>query len=130
MTCIYFFAAIRFFYITVNISITLTGKPTTPAPAPAPAPASAAGEAEGPAANAAGGCSGGGDCELVIRTALDAWLILRAAPGGRRLYAASEQSTLADLALTQGLETQTLTAAVASTDALCDRLFPGIFLNP
>ncbi|EFJ43026.1 hypothetical protein VOLCADRAFT_96769 [Volvox carteri f. nagariensis] len=61
--------------------------------------------------------TGAGDSELVVRTGYDAWLVLRSAPGGRRLYAASEQGHLADLALTQGVE-PSLAAAVAPTDAL------------
>ncbi|GFR41514.1 hypothetical protein Agub_g2209, partial [Astrephomene gubernaculifera] len=61
------------------------------------------------------------DAELVVRTARDAWLVLRAAPGGRRLYTASEQGQGQDASLMSG---------VAPTEALCDRLFPGVFLMP
>lgn len=64
----------------------------------------------------------------MVRTAHDAVLVLRSAAGGRRLYAASEQS-LAEMTLAQGTD-PTLAAAVASTDVLCDMLFCGVFLQP
>ncbi|KAG2497833.1 hypothetical protein HYH03_004103 [Edaphochlamys debaryana] len=89
------------------------------APAPA-APSQASGAAATPAAAPSpvpilspADC----DCEMVVRTGHDAWLVLRSAPGGRRLYAASEWGQ--DL---------TLASAVAPTDVLSDRLFPGVFL--
>ncbi|GLC36018.1 hypothetical protein PLESTM_000393200 [Pleodorina starrii] len=86
--------------------------------------------APAPGAGSCGADGGGGDRELVVRTSHDAWLVLRAAAGDRRLYTVSEQGALAELAMgAQGLE-PTLAAAVAPTDALCDRLFPGVFLQP
>ncbi|GLC72459.1 hypothetical protein PLESTF_001250000 [Pleodorina starrii] len=93
--------------------------------------ATAAADAASAPAPGAGSCrADGGDRELVVRTSHDAWLVLRAAAGGRRLYTVSEQGALAELAMgAQGLE-PTLAAAVAPTDALCDRLFPGVFLQP
>ncbi|PNH03034.1 hypothetical protein TSOC_010932 [Tetrabaena socialis] len=60
------------------------------------------------------------EAELVVRTGRDAWLVLRADPDGRRLYTVVEPAA-PELALA---------AAVAPTDALCDRLFPGVFLQP
>ncbi|KXZ56192.1 hypothetical protein GPECTOR_1g166 [Gonium pectorale] len=84
--------------------------------AAAPASSSAASIAGPTSAAAAAPC---GDAELVVRTGRDAWLVLRSAPGGRRLYAAGEGGPEAGLG-----------GAVAPTDALCDRLFPGVFLQP
>ncbi|KAG2440829.1 hypothetical protein HXX76_003684 [Chlamydomonas incerta] len=104
----------------------------------AAAPAGTGGEADGSAAAAAAGGgsvldgasdddAGGlvgdaGDAELVVRTAHDAWLVLRAAGGGRRLYTAAEQGL-------QGPELS-LASAAAATEVLSDRLFPGVFLQP
>lgn len=77
----------------------------------------AAGQLPGPG-RSSGSLHAGGDAELVVRTAADAWVVLRAAPGGRRLYSASEAG---------GAE-QGLAGAAAAADVLCDRLFPGVFL--
>lgn len=77
----------------------------------------------GAAAAASGGLLGdAGDAELVVRTAHDAWLVLRSAAGGRRLYTAAEQGL-------QGPELS-LAGAAAATEVLCDRLFPGVFVQP
>ncbi len=93
------------------------GPSTSTAAAGGGGEAAAAGQGAGPG-RSSGALHAGGDAELVVRTAADAWVVLRAAPGGRRLYSASEAG---------GAE-QGLAGAAAAADVLCDRLFPGVFL--